>query len=62
MLILVVQQWDTLLVDGQHGTNVTEKIISVCHFFHVARSYKYCLANLGLAKVKKHCKNWEKYG
>ena len=26
MLILVLQQWDTLLVDGQHWTNVTEKL------------------------------------
>ncbi len=33
MLILIVQQWDTLLVDWQHGTNATKNFISVCHFF-----------------------------
>ena len=60
MLILVVQQWKTLFVDWQHGTNVTKNFISVCHFFHVARSYKCWLKNMGLAKVVKHCINKKK--
>ncbi len=38
MLILVVQQWDILLVDWLHGINATKNFISVCHFFYVARS------------------------
>ncbi len=62
MLILVVQQWDTLLVDWLHGTNVTKNFISVCHFFYVARSYKCCLEYLVIAKVVKHCKNKKKCG
>ncbi len=33
MLILVVQQWDTLLVDWKHGTNATKTLfLSVISF------------------------------
>ncbi len=53
MLILVVQQWDILLVDWQHGTNVTKNFISVCHVLFLARSDKCCLENFGLGKGGK---------
>ncbi len=62
MLILVVQQWHTLLVDWQQWTYVTKNFIFVCHQSHVVRSYKCCFEKSGSAKVVKHWKSEEKCG
>ncbi len=60
MLFSVVQRWHTLLVDWQHGTNVTKNSISVCHQFDVVRSLECCFEKSGSAKVVKHWKSKKK--
>ncbi len=50
VLFLVVQPWHTLLVDWQHGTNVTKNFISVCHQFDVVRSLRMLFWKVGLSK------------
>ena len=62
MLILVVQQWHTLLVDWQQGTHAIENFTSVCHQFDVVRSLECCFEKSGSAKVVKHWKSKKKCG
>ncbi len=62
MLILVVQQWDTLLVDWLHGTNVTKTSFLSVISFKLPGVTKCCIEYLVIAKVVKHCKNKKKCG